>query len=113
MLRKYLALTRLSNLSIRLETGRFERPRLIEQDRLCPACLDRVSIEDESHFIFKCVKYDELRLNWLEKIDIPDNFSDLDACSKLSIVLNEANNVKLTAQFIVDAFNLRSKFVNK
>ena len=113
LLRKFVALTRLSNLSIRLETGRFERPRLIEQHRLCLVCQDRVSVEDEFHFIFKCVKYTELRKSWFSKIITPENFNELVPKEKLKIVLNEAVNVKLTAQFIVDAYNLRSKFVTK
>ena len=113
LLRKFVALTRLSNLSIRLETGRFERPRLIEQHRLCLACQDGVSVEDEFHFIFKCVIYTELRKSWLSKIVTPENFNELVSKEKLKIVLNEAGNVKLTAQYIVDAYNLRSKFVTK
>ena len=47
--RKYLALTRLSNLSIRIETGRFERPRIDENLRICPACNDGTSDENEYH----------------------------------------------------------------
>ena len=34
----FLAKTRLAALPLRLETGRYERPRLPEQDRLCPSC---------------------------------------------------------------------------
>ena len=34
----FLAKTRLAALPIRLETGRYERPRLLEQERLCPSC---------------------------------------------------------------------------
>ena len=113
ILRKYLALIRLSNLSIRLETGRFERPRMEEHLRLCPACLDRVSVENEAHFVFFCGLYEDLRSSWFTKIVIPENFSDLDVSEKFKIVLNNAQNVKFSAQFIVDAFNLRSKFVNK
>jgi hypothetical protein len=113
ILRKFIALIRLSNLSIRLETGRFERPRLEEHRRLCPACLDRVSVEDESHYLFFCGLYEELRTNWFRKIDIPLNFQEWELSDKLKFVLNDAQNVKASAQFIVDAFDLRSKFVNK
>ena len=51
--RKFLALSRLSNLSIRLETGRYERPRLEENLRLCQACNDGLSIENEFHIYFQ------------------------------------------------------------
>ena len=111
--RKFLALTRLSNLSIRLETGRFERPRIDENLRFCPACSDGRSIENEIHVIFQCVIYDNLRAIWMRRLKIPVNFATLDSAGKLKLVLNEPQNVKITAQFIIDAFNIRSKIVNK
>jgi hypothetical protein len=105
--RKYLALTRLSNLAIRIETGRFERPKLDANLRFCPACNVNASIEDEFHFIFQCVAI------WLSKLKLPEIFLDLQTPEKLKIVLNKAENVKLTAQFILDAYNYRSKIVKK
>ena len=111
--RKYLALTRLSNLAIRIETGRFERPKLDATLRFCPACNVNASIEDEFHFIFQCVAYNDLRANWLVKLKLPENFLELEAPEKLKIVLNKAENVKVTAQFILDAYNYRSKIVKK
>ena len=111
--RKFVALTRLSNLSIRLETGRFERPIVPEHLRLCPACSDGRSIENEIHFTFHCIAYHELRQSWLSKIKIPLNFDNLEVSNKLKIVLNNSENVKFTGQFLIDAFNLRSKLVHK
>ena len=72
--RKYLALTRLSNLSIRIETGRYERPKLALNLRYCPACNDRAAIEDEFHLIFQCASYNEIRISWLSKLQLPENF---------------------------------------
>ena len=111
--RKYLALTRLSNLGIRIETGRFERPRLEANQRFCPACNDREKVEDEFHLFFQCLTYSEMRTTWLNKLKLPENFHDAEASEKLKIVLNEADNVKITGQFIIDAFNYRSKIVKK
>ena len=37
---------------------------------------------------------------------------DFGLCARAKL-FNEANNVKLTAQFIVNVFNLQSKCVNK
>ena len=111
--RKYLALMRLSNLAIRIETGRFERPKLDANLRFCPACNVNASIEDEFHFIFQCVAYNDLRAIWLSKLKLPENFLDLQTPEKLKIVLNKAENVKVTAQFILDAYNYRSKIVKK
>ena len=101
ILRKYLALARLSNLAIRMETGRFERK-----------CKENL-IENESHLIFQCETYHNLRQNWLSKVVLPQNFQELEASQKLKIVLNDSKNVKITAQFILDAYNVRSKIVNR
>jgi hypothetical protein len=109
--RKYLALTRLSNLSIRIETGSFERPQIDENLRICPACNDGTSVENEHHVIFQCSVYSDLRTAWLRKIKTPDDFSELVSAEKLKVVLNSPDNVKVTAQFILDACNLRSKIV--
>ena len=112
ILRKYLALARLSNLAIRMETGRFERPPIPENFRFCPTCKENL-IENESHLIFQCETYHTLRQNWLSKVVLPQNFQDLEASQKLKIVLNDSKNVKVTAQFILDAYNVRSKLVNR
>ena len=113
IVRKYLALTRLSNLSIRIETGRYERPKLNLNQRFCPSCNDRAALEDEFHLIFQCVSYNEMRAIWLNKLKLPENFHLLENSEKLKIVLNKPENVKVTGQFILDAFNYRSKIVKK
>ena len=56
-------------------------------------------------------KHTEMRTNWLSKLKLPENFPEIEASEKLKIVLNEAENVKLTGQFIIDAFNYLSKLV--
>jgi hypothetical protein len=42
---------RLSNHRLRIETGRYERPYLPREDRLC---ICKKSVEDEAHFLFQC-----------------------------------------------------------
>ena len=103
--RKFLALSWLSNLAIRLETGRYERPRLEEHQRLCKACRDGISVENEIHIYFQYGLYHDLRRFWMSKLNVPANFHELPE--------NELpENVKATAQYIIDAFNKRSKIVN-
>ena len=109
--RKFLAQFRLSSLPIRLETGRYERPRLPEQARLCQVCSDGVSIENEEHFAFFCASYHNIRQVWLAKMKVPLNFIQLPIPEKLKITCNEPENVRLTAQFIIDAYNIRSKLI--
>ena len=54
-----------------------------------------------------------MRANWLSKLKLPENFHQIEASEKMKIVLNKAENVKLTGQFILDAFDYRSKIVKK
>ena len=109
---KFMAKLRLSSLPLRLETGRYERPTLPEAARLCKVCSDGISIENESHFIFCCTSYWDIRQMWLARLKIPPNFGQLPLSDKLKLTLNAPENVKITAQFIIDAYNVRSKILN-
>ena len=73
---------------------------------------ERPTVENEFHFLFICNLYDQLRNDWATKLQLPANFSNFDQSEKLKIVLNDHNNVKLTTQFIIDAYDLRSKTIN-
>ena len=66
--RKYLALTRLSNLQIRIETARFERPKIDANFRFCQVGCGGLFVEDEYHILFICNMYNHLRFSWLSKI---------------------------------------------
>ena len=103
--RKMISKIRLGILPIRLETARYLRPILPENERLCychngePEC--------EYHVLFICVKYSNLRQLWLQKLTKPDNFTNLPRNERFDIVLNQPNNVKYTAQYIIDLMDLR------
>ena len=74
--RKFLSKLRLGCLEIRVETGRYARPRLPAESRLCQVCENREEkVEDEFHFIFECKKYDQERSLWLNNIKTPANFA--------------------------------------
>ena len=45
---------------------------------------------------------------WLNYITLPDDFERLTDGEKLKIALNTPDNIRATAKFITDAFNLRS-----
>ena len=111
--RKYLALTRLSNLPIRIETARYERPKIDASLRICQVGCENLSVEDEFHISFSCKMYNHLRFSWFNKITIPENFPDLQPTEKLKLVLNSPENVKITAQFLIDISSARSLILNK
>ena len=114
--KKFISKTRLGSLPIRLETGRFSRPRLEEHLRICLVCdqgaFGDQNVENEHHYIFVCRAYENLRATWLSKLNLPENFGGLQDFEQLGIVLNKAENVKLTSQFLIDAYDMRSKILN-
>ena len=111
--RKFLAKLRLGCLEIRIETGRYARPRLPEEARICQICQNQGQTkEDEVHFLFKCETYENERSAWLSSLLKPENFSILPSNEKLKTVLNCDQNVKKTAQYIINIYDKRSKIVS-
>ena len=68
-------------------------------------------METEFHLLLRCPAYHLLRQSWLSRLDLPENFTQLGDTEKLKVAINNIKNVKPTAQFIVDAFNLRSRIL--
>ena len=120
--RRNLARIRLGCLPLRIETGRYSIPRMPETERTCLVCKipaaeledagdSSTPIESEIHFLFECKAYSAERGIWYQKMNLPNNFSDLPSEEKLRLTLNHACNVKFTAQFITAALNARSKIM--
>ena len=65
--KKFLSKIQLGCLEIRIETGRYARPRLPPESRLYLVC-NEDKIEDENHFIFECKEYEHKRFLWLNKL---------------------------------------------
>ena len=104
--RKFLSKIRLGVLQLRIETGRYERPKKPADERICKQC-SMAEVEDEAHFLLKCPRHSLLRSTLLEKIYDP-NFEMLNVTEKLKFLLNNPSIVKQTAQFVIDAYDNRS-----
>ena len=104
--RRAMSKQRLGILPLRLETARYLRPILPENERVCYC--NSGKIENEYYVLFECKMYNDLRQTWLENLFIPGNFNSLSKSEKLKLVLNEAINVRLTAQYIVSVMDRRS-----
>ena len=66
-------------------------------------------IESEIHLLFNCNRYNYIRIKWFEKLTLPPDYILLNKYERLKVVLNYANNVKFTAQFLIEAMDIRSK----
>ena len=104
--RKFLAKLRLGVLGLRIETGRYERPRRLPEERICTQC-NLGATEDESHFILHCPRHTLLRNNLLSNVSL-EEFTNLNEYEKLKFLLNDPSIVKQSAQFIVNAFDNRA-----
>ena len=109
--KKFIAKLRLSTLALQIKTGRYERPRLLAQNRLCLSCENGLSVENEEHFIFSCLKYNNLRESWINQLKKPENFANLDTSEKFKIIFDQPENVKISAQYIINCYDVRSKIL--
>ena len=100
-----MAKTRLGILPIRIETGRYERPKLDASKRHCLQC-NTSFIEDEAHFLLYCVKHEKDRALLLSKVKNPD-FPSFSTKDKLSYLLSDSDMIKHTAQFILKSLDNR------
>ena len=104
--RRIISKLRLGILPIRLETARYLRPILPENQRICYC--NSGEVESEYYVLFSCSIYNSLREAWLKKLCIPENFRQLPKHEQLRLVLNEPENVRHTAQYLVSLMDLRS-----
>ena len=77
--RTILTRWRLSNFDLAIETGRYERPKVDREQRLCRTCLVK---EDEEHVFFSCPLYTDIRR------DHPHIFNET---SSVKTILNPPN----------------------
>ena len=110
--RKYLSKFCVSCLELKICTGRYlQQPEAERVCKISDECLTRSLVESECHFLLTCPAYDDIRQAWLSKLDLPENFHLQTDYEKLAFLINQVDNVKQTAQFIVDAFNMRSRIL--
>ena len=77
------------------------------EERLCTLC-EFNEIEDESHFLFKCSLYDELRREWVSHIvNKTANFLELDKINKFKVIFDTHH--RITAKFILRCYQLRKE----
>ena len=103
--RKYMSKLRLGVLPLRVETGRYEFPRIEYINRICKQCAIG-EVEDEEHFLLRCSKHNARRIALLSEVNITD-FGQWDSKQKLVYLLNNPDILKTTARFIVDSFEAR------
>lgn len=109
-IRRYFTKIRVSAHDLHIETGRYVRPPLPPDQRLCLICKSGV-VENEEHFLLHCTMYNNERLQLFSTLDKLISFSKLSDEKKLSFILgyNGDNKIiyKLLVNFISNCFKLR------
>ena len=108
--RKALARLRTSSHTLKIETGRYTRPKTPPEDRICPHCNSH-AVEDEQHFLIKCSLYAEERKLLFNEISIQcANFTNMDDNIKFIYLLNmEHTPILATSKFIHNSFERRKQ----
>ena len=106
---KELTTMRISSYDLLIEKGRYFRPKISRNDRICSTCQ-----VVEEHCMLFCNKFSNLRLDLLTKLDIQTDYQGLKPNSYESITLlnkllnpQTIDNVKLISYFISSALSLR------
>ena len=68
--RRMLARLRSATNSLRIETGRYERPKIPEEYRICKLCMEET--ENEEHFLKYCIAYKDIRKDFTQEIEKND-----------------------------------------
>ena len=109
--RKYrsaLARFRSGTLLLEIETGRW-RGIPVDQ-RLCKLC-NTQSVESESHFLFSCPVYDQLRDEHFERVrSMLINFNNFNEADKLKALM-QPEFVAGTARLVSDMYNARQNML--
>ncbi len=108
---RFLAKFRLSSHSLRIETGRYERPKIPAEQRLCLLCKSG-DVEDEAHFLLKCSLYENHRIDMLEvcnteienlgRLDIPEKFNLIMSCQNTNVLHS-------VGRFVFNSFRKRQE----
>ena len=73
--RRMLARLRSGTNNLRIETGRYERPRIPEKYRTCLICME--DTENEEHFLHHCIAYKDIREDFIEEIENKNKAQDI------------------------------------
>ena len=102
--RSYLAQLRLGILPIEIATGRYKSVPI--DNRICKL-FNLNLVEDEKHIVFTCTLYNDIRINWKNKLTwyIPD-FETLCEKEKLNVIFIFP---RITAQYIIKLIDIRKE----
>ena len=107
-MRKNFVCLRTSSHNLYIETGRHRRPvKVPVNERLCDHCN---LVEDETHYVLVCEKFDEPRKQFLEQLsEIFPTFGSLDLEEKFIFIMKcqDYEVINLLAQYLSETTKIR------
>ena len=109
--RKIVARLRSGSLPIAVETGRYSRPKIPLENRICTLCSQNF-IEDEIHFLIDCEQYSDLRYDLFTSIlEIHADFESLPSLVKYCLLMSEETIQCKLARTVLNMYNRRKLFI--
>ena len=100
--------------SLAIEKGRYSRPRICPEDRICIYCSSN-EVEDESHVLNICTAYDNERKDFINKLSGFTNYSAIPIEDRFSFLMNNSRECDIAhtvSEFLIKIFKKREGTVN-
>ena len=103
-----MALFRSGSLPLAVETGRYTRPQIPLNNRLCKFCKLN-DIEHETHFLMVCTLYEDIRYELFQKArQFIENFENMSTELKFNALMT-CNDIQVTLSYSIHKFYVRRK----
>ena len=108
--RRLLAMFRAGSLPLAIETGRYSRPQIPLEQRICAHC-GKNEIENEMHFLIECSLYDDLRFDFFQLVSsYITNFCLMSREDKFKQIMN-CNEMSLSVHCTMQVYNCTCVYV--
>ena len=110
--RKNFTKLRISSHPLEIEKGRYSRPKVPAENRLCKFCNSSI-VETEKHFLLECTLYDKIRINLYDTLKVcslidTDNHDET-YLSLMGYLQGDTEIAEIVCHFIDACFSLRQE----
>ena len=92
--------------NLRIETGRYERPKRLEEFRICRICMNET--ENEEHFLQRCTAYEDIRKDLVIDLDRCEGDEEI---SKILFGIGSNDEINKAIRYIRRAMAKRNRIL--
>ena len=104
-----LARIRSGTNNLRIETGRYERPKIEEKFRTCKICMRET--ENEEHFLRYCPAYKDIREEFMNEVKDDGQDEQDDKITKILFGVGKIEEINKSIRFIRRAMARRNRIL--